>query len=147
GLNVSTRSASVTEGIDDGAVIGRTRRSARQGRVRATLLARGRDALDYGISWLNSALDPDACGQHGTGCGTTDLEYLTDCPPARGEVPDFTPWVEARRNLWRYPADSASSIGGWGGYRTAISNPGGFIRGMVNEAAAGAATGITAQPN
>lgn len=85
GLNDSTRSASVMESIDDGATIGRTRKGARSVRVRAMLLARGRDALDYGVSWLNSALDPDACGQHGTGCGTTDLEYLTDCPPARAE--------------------------------------------------------------
>lgn len=83
GLNDSTRSASVTEGIDDGAQIGRTRKGARQVRVRAILLAKGRDALDYGVAWLNAALDPDACGQHGTGCGTTDLEFGTACPPAR----------------------------------------------------------------
>jgi hypothetical protein len=83
GLNDSTRSASVTEGIDDGAVVGRTRKGSRQVRVRAMLLARGRDALDYGVAWLNASLDPDACGQHGTGCGSTDLEFLTDCPPAR----------------------------------------------------------------
>lgn len=132
GLNDSTRSASVLESIDDGATIGRTRKSARQVRVRAMLLAKGRDALDYGVSWLNAALDPDACGQHGTGCGTTDLEYLTDCPPARGEVPDFTPWsdpvtneatkpsfesgsgtVEVRRNL--IPSPDTSSVGGWTG--------------------------------
>lgn len=85
GLNDSTRSASVTEGIDDGAVVGRTRKGSRQVRVRAILLARGRDALDYGAAWLNASLDPDACGQHGTGCGSTDLEFLTDCPPAREE--------------------------------------------------------------
>ncbi len=85
GLNDSTRSASVTEGIDDGAVVGRTRKGSRQVRVRAILLARGRDALDYGVAWLNASLDPDACGQHGTGCGSTDLEFLTDCPPAREE--------------------------------------------------------------
>jgi hypothetical protein len=86
GLKDSTRSASVTEGIDDGAVIGRTRKGSRQVRVRAMLLARGDDALEYGISWLNAALEPNACGQHGTGCGSTDLEYLTDCPPERGAV-------------------------------------------------------------
>lgn len=129
GLNDSTRGASVVEGIDDGATIGRTRKSARQVRVRAMLLSRGRDALDYGVSWLNAALDPDACGQHGTGCGTTDLEYLTDCPPARGEVGDFTPWsepvtnlftnpdfaagegtVEVRRNLWTDPVQAETAM-------------------------------------
>ncbi len=86
GLNDSTRSATVVENIDDGGVIGRTRKASRQVRVRVILLARGRDALDYGIAWLNAALDPDACGQHGAGCGTTDVEFLTDCPPARGVV-------------------------------------------------------------
>ncbi len=88
GLADSTRSASVLEGIDDGATIGRTRKGARQVRVTAILLARGRDALDYGVSWLNASLDPDACGQYGTGCGTTVLEYLTDCPPARAVDPE-----------------------------------------------------------
>lgn len=83
GLNDSTRSASVVEGIDDGGVIGRTRKGTRSVRVRAILLARGRDALDYGVAWLNAVLDPDACGQHGTGCGSTDLEFFTDCPPER----------------------------------------------------------------
>lgn len=86
GLNDSTRSAPVVESIDDGAVIGRTRKGSRQVRIRAILVAQGRDALDYGIAWLNSALDPDGCGQHGTGCGTTDLQFLTDCPPPRGVV-------------------------------------------------------------
>lgn len=104
GLNDSTRSASVTEGIDDGATIGRTRRSARQPRVRATLLARGRDALDYGVAWLNSALDPDSCGQHGTGCGTTDLEFFTDCPPARGSVDYFSDWEVESTNYARNPS-------------------------------------------
>lgn len=83
GLKDSTRSASVTEGIDDGAVIGRTRKGSRQVRARLLLLARGQDALEYGVAWLNASLEPGACGQHGAGCGTTDLEYLTDCPPAR----------------------------------------------------------------
>lgn len=83
GLNDSTRSAPVIESIDDGAVIGRTRKGSRQVRIRAILLAQGRDALDYGIAWLNAALDPDSCGQHGMGCGTTDLEFFTDCPPPR----------------------------------------------------------------
>ena len=114
GLNDSTRSASVVEGIDDGATIGRTRKGARQVRVRAMLLARGRDALDYGVAWLNAALDPDACGQHGTGCGTTDLEFLTDCPPERGTVPDFTPWAESRRNLFTEP--NPVNAASWSGY-------------------------------
>lgn len=86
GLKDSTRSASITEGIDDGAVVGRTRKGSRAVRVRAVLLARGQDALEYGVAWLNASLEPNACGQHGAGCGTTDLEYLTDCPPVRDPI-------------------------------------------------------------
>lgn len=85
GLKSSTRTAGVTSGIDDGDVVGRQRKTSRQVRVRAILLAKGRDALEYGAAWLSAALDPDACGQHGSGCGSTDLEYLADCPPARLE--------------------------------------------------------------
>jgi len=103
GLKDSTRSASVTESIDDGAQIGRTRKGSRQVRIRAILLARGSDALEYGTAWLNASLDPGACGQHGTGCGTTDLEYLAACPPPRGTVSGQT-WAESRRNLFPNPA-------------------------------------------
>lgn len=88
GLKDSTRSASVVESIDDGAVIGRSRKSSRQVRVKAILVARGSDALSYGAAWLSASLDADACGQHGTGCGSTDLEYFTACPPARGSETD-----------------------------------------------------------
>lgn len=88
GLQTSTRSSQTTEGIDDGGVIGRTRKGVRQIRVRATLIAQGRDALDYGTSWLSSSLDPGACGQHGTECGTTDMEYFTECPPERAVDPE-----------------------------------------------------------
>lgn len=103
GLSTSTRSASATEGIQDGGVVGRTRKGMRGVRVRGTLIAEGRDALDYGVSWLNSALDPDQCGQHGGSCGTTDMEYFTDCPPARAMVSDFTPWVDVSENLFLHP--------------------------------------------
>lgn len=122
GLNDSTRSASVTESIDDGGVVGRTRKGSRQVRVRATLLARGRDALDYGVAWLNASLDPDACGQHGAGCGSTDLEYLTDCPPARGEVDDFTPWSPPVTNLFTNPNFAAGS-GAVTIYENLFTNP------------------------
>lgn len=83
GVDDSTRSATVTEGIDDGGVMGRMRKGARSIRITATLIADGDDALDYGIAWLSAALDPGACGQHGTACGTTDLEFFSACPPAR----------------------------------------------------------------
>lgn len=107
GLDDSTRSASSTEGIDDGGTLGRTRKGMRNARVRASLIAQGRDALEYGVSWVNAALDPGACGQHGSRCGTTDLEYFADCPPERVDVDDFTEWEEAARNLVTNPSFEA----------------------------------------
>lgn len=104
GLDDSTRSASSTEGIDDGGTLGRVRKGMRSVRARGTLMAQGRDALEYGISWLNSTLDPGACGQHGTRCGTTDMEYFADCPPERVDVGDFTEWEESARNLATNPS-------------------------------------------
>lgn len=85
GLGDSTRSASTSEGIDDGGSLGRTRKGMRSARFSVMLAAQGRDALEYGISWLNSAMDAGRCGMHGSACGTTDLEYLVDCPPAQAE--------------------------------------------------------------
>lgn len=111
GLQSSTRSADTTEGIADGGVIGRTRKGVRAVRIRAILTAMGRDALDYGFAWMSSALDPGACGQHGTECGTTDMAYFSDCPPARAVIEDFTPWTETRRNMIPRPVPIAD--GDW----------------------------------
>lgn len=139
----STRAASRTEGVNDGGVIGRTRKGMRGLRVRATIMARGRDALDYGSQWLSSVFD-GTCSQHGDACSTTDAEFLAECPPPRGTVSDFTAWMESRRNLWRFPGDGA--VTGWSSYRTAIAFSGGFIRGTINTTPAPAgASGIVAQ--
>lgn len=113
GASDTNRSTEVTEGIDDGAAIGRTRRTARTVRVQAMLLAHGSDALDYGLAWLSASLDGGRCGQHGASCGVTDLEYLTACPPERGEVDEFTDWSESRRNMALDPASVGSTSPGW----------------------------------
>lgn len=86
GLSDSSRQISLTEGILDGGTIGGRRRAAREARFRVLLVAEGKDALDYGISWLSSALDGDSCGQHGDVCGLVDLAFLVDCPPKVSEV-------------------------------------------------------------
>lgn len=91
-MNTSTRSVALAEGITDGGVLGRSRKGPKAVRVRAMLVADGQDALEYGHGWLNSALDPGACGQHGTGCGTTDLRFFNACPPARGVVRELSDW-------------------------------------------------------
>lgn len=82
----STRSVSRTEGVSDGGFLGRTRKATKTMRVRGLLMGRGRQAIEYGQAWLSAAVDPGACGQHGTECGLTDLEWFVDCPPARGWV-------------------------------------------------------------
>ena len=131
GIEDSTRTASVTEGLSDGGVIGRVRKAPREVRVVALLAGEGRDALEYGMAWLNAALDPNACGQHGDACGTADLAYFSDCPPARRDVPIYSdpvlaatnlnpnpsmetpgPVVELRRNLVRNPKMRTTT--GWG---------------------------------
>lgn len=102
-LNDSTRGASLTEGVTDGGVIGRTRKGMRGFRARATIIAQGTDALDYGENWLNSVFD-GTCSQHGDVCGVMDAEFLTACPPERGEIPEFSAWVEANRNVFTNPS-------------------------------------------
>lgn len=104
----STRGASKTEGIEDGGVIGRTRKGMRDVRVRATLMAQGRDALDYGTEWLSSVFD-GTCSQHGAACETTDAEFMSDCPPERGTVPTFTDWVLQATNAVTSPSFEVAS--------------------------------------
>lgn len=82
----STRTATRTEGIGDGGFLGRTRKATKTMRVRGLLMGRGRLAVEYGQAWLSAAVDPGTCGQHGTECGLTDLEWFADCPPERGWV-------------------------------------------------------------
>lgn len=127
GLKSSTRQLSVVEGVDDGASVGRTRKASRSVRVRAILIARGRDALDYGAAWLNAALNTGACGQHGTGCGTTDFEYLTDCPPARGEVAIYGDWAPGRENLCENPSIELD-VAGWTGTDASVARSTDFAR-------------------
>lgn len=112
GVTDSTRGASRTEGVTDGGVVGRTRKGMRGVRVRATLMARGRDALDYGSQWLSSVFDGN-CSQHGDACSTTDAEFLAECPPPRGTVPDFTAWGTARTNLMVNPKPTAYAGSQW----------------------------------
>lgn len=102
GLYDSTRSATVTEGIDAGGTIGAERRTSREIRATVLLLARGRDALEFGARWLDASLSRDACGRHGGGCGTTDLTYLTSCPPTRVAEWDYDEVTET----WNAEPDS-----------------------------------------
>lgn len=90
----STRSLAVTQAIRDGGVLGDVRHGTKEIQVRAVLLASGEDALSYGLDWLNSRLEPGACGQHGDACGFADLAFYTTCPP-----PMTYDWVSTPREV------------------------------------------------
>lgn len=102
GVKDSTRSVQVTEGLDDGGVIGSMRKGVRQVRARIAIVAIGDDAMEYARTWLEAALDPGACGQHAEECGTTDVEYLAACPPERGTVSYLSDWTVQQTNLIPY---------------------------------------------
>ncbi|QUE25588.1 minor tail protein [Microbacterium phage SadLad] len=155
----STRQASVTEGIAPGGTIGRTRKAVKQTRVRATLLARGDDALEYGNAWLNSVFD-GACGMHGDGCGTMDMEFLADCPPARRLIPAFTDWAAIATNLFTNPGmelaqgtvpvrrnlilfTDTSSATGWTPTAGTVASEGGRLKYVSNGNAASRLGGVT----
>lgn len=100
GIQDSTRRASLYEGVGDGGTLGPTRKAAKEVRVKAVLIADGEDALGYGMAWLSAVLDPGACGQHGSGCGTADLAFWGSCPPTHAEVTNPLPvWAAPVVNL------------------------------------------------
>lgn len=114
GLYDSTRSAEVTEGLADGGVVGRQRRTTREVRATALLMAKGRDALFFGARWLDAALDPSACGRHGGACGTTDAVFFIGCPPARDfHDPIFGAWEEESRNYVLDPGPYQAASDDW----------------------------------
>ncbi len=104
GIEDSTRQVQTVESAGSGGLVGHTRRAMKRARVRATLLARGDDAMEYGRAWLDRVLSETACGQHGARCGTTDLEFLASCPPVRECHPGFSPWVDVVRNRMENPS-------------------------------------------
>ncbi len=106
----STREASVIQRLGGGGVIGRSRNATRDVRVTGLLIGRTRLAADYGMSWLSSALDRNACGQHGDTCGLADLEWLADCPPVQGAETD-SDYAAAVAPLRRLLHDVAATSG------------------------------------
>lgn len=123
----STRIVSRTEGIADGGFLGRTRKSSKTMRVKGLLMGRGRLAIEYGQAWLSAAVDPGTCGQHGSECGMTDLEWFADCPPERGwvTVPATDP-EEQDTTRPQTDAEYAATVDGYRRYLhdvAAISGP------------------------
>ena len=105
GIPDSTREASVTEGVQDGGVVGRVRHATRRMRVRAVLSAIGEDALEAGFSWLNSALTPGKCATHADACGASDTRFFTACPPERADITKpGAVWNDELTNLVTHPS-------------------------------------------
>ena len=97
----STREAPVFQRLGDGGVLGRERHRTREVRVTGLLIGRDRLSIDYGMSWVSSALGRNSCGQHGMTCGLADLEWLADCPAAQGAEtdPDYAAAVAPLRRF------------------------------------------------
>lgn len=91
GLSDSTRTAQNTQLSSSKSRVTGYRHGSREVRVRGWLTARGGDALELGHTWLNNALEPDACGMHGGKCKTSDAAFFVDCPPPRGTVVEIDP--------------------------------------------------------
>lgn len=89
GLNGSTVTGSPDEGVTEGGVVGRTRRTGRSVRVRAWLTGRGKDAVDVGETWLDTALADAGCGMHGDSCGTSDLMFFSAPPAERDPMESY----------------------------------------------------------
>ncbi|WQY99828.1 hypothetical protein [Microbacterium phage MO526] len=122
----STRAVTRTESITDGGVLGRTRRATKTMRVRGLLMGRGRRAVEYGQAWLSSAVDPGACGQHGSECGLTDLQWFADCPPPRGQVYEYVEGEDEPVQRPQNDEEYAETIRGYVRYLhdvSAISGP------------------------
>lgn len=121
GRHDSTRKMNVTQAVGNGGVIGDIRHNTKEFRVEAILLAAGDVALSYGLDWLNSQLEPGACGQHGGACGLADLSYLEACPPPMvympdpenpgEEIPDREAYDELLRPLQRFLHDVGVTSG------------------------------------
>lgn len=80
GLDSAPVERSITNRVGDGAVLGRARLGPRTITVRGLLLGSTCCGIDYGMTWLTSALRGSVqCGS-GMGCSGDDLEYMVCCP-------------------------------------------------------------------
>lgn len=113
GLDSSTRTATIQEGILDGGVIQGTRRAIREIRVRGVMVGDGLDGLDAGLSWLDAVLDGNTCSTHQGACGEVDGCFWVTCPPERPTMTDYTPFDVAVRNLALDPSARVASTVSW----------------------------------
>lgn len=80
GVDSSTSRATVVQSIGAGGYNNLSRDASREIRVRGVMIAKNDLALSAGLSWLNSALHPPSCGDHGGSCTGTTFCYFAACP-------------------------------------------------------------------
>lgn len=110
-VNDVDRQLQITEGLRDGAVLGRSRVGPQRVRVEGYALATSAAGMDHGLAWLRGALAPTVCGQHGASCGQTDAEFFVDAPPSR---PSWESWDVTATNLVYSPDLSEATVTGTG---------------------------------
>ena len=142
GLDSSTRTAVIKEGILDGGVIQGTRRAVREIRVRGVLVGEGHDALDAGLSWLDAVLDGNTCSTHQGACGEVDGCFWVTCPPERPTMTDYTPFDVAARNLIPDPSARVASTASWSSDGATISRVAGTSFGTTYAARFTATTSV-----
>lgn len=116
GIEDSTATATITEGILNGGDIAGSRHAARRVQVDAYLLAEGDDALEYGLSWLKAVLEPSdcpECSMHQGSCGEVEMQFFAYAPPERIDVTDYTEWEPGRENLAIRPVAVDPLGAGW----------------------------------
>ena len=113
GLDSSTRTATIQEGILDGGVIQGTRRAVREIRVRGVMVGIGHDGLDAGLSWLDAVLDGNTCSTHQGACGEVDGCFWVTCPPERPTMTDYTPFDVVNRNYALDPSARVATTASW----------------------------------
>jgi hypothetical protein len=75
----SVKTTPVTQNAGDGGVLGASRKGTKSIVVKATLLALGADAMEFGRAWLQSVLDLGNCGQEGD-CERADALFFAAIP-------------------------------------------------------------------
>ena len=111
----STRSAETTETLGGGGVTGAERYGSRLMRVRALLVAETSEGLEAGHTWLDAALRPSNCNDHGGGsCGGAKLCFYSSSPVVCDE------WDRDFGSTYAVPISTDVASG-----RTIIREPGG----------------------
>lgn len=89
GLDDSTYSAEVVEGLKDGGFTLEGRNATREIRIRGFLLGVDELAVNAGLTWLRSALNGQVCGVHDAICRQMDLTFFAARPDLDGTEPDL----------------------------------------------------------